>query len=55
MIEILLNMSGVMITLMVFYEKVKSFSDYGLNLDNYNNNNITHEIDLMMYASELKK
>ena len=40
---------------MEFCEKVKSFSDYGLILDNYNNNNIAHEIDLMMYASELKK
>lgn len=50
------HVSDVMIYfLMEFCEKVKSFSDYGLILDNYNNNNIAHEIDLMMYASELKK
>ena len=40
--------------LMEFADKVTSFSDYGLILDNYTENNINHKIDLIKYASELK-
>lgn len=40
---------------MEFSDKVNSLSDYGLILDNYNENNINHKIDLIKYASELKK
>ena len=39
---------------MEFTDKVNSFSDYGLILDNYTENNINHKIDLIKYASELK-
>ena len=41
--------------LMDFGNKVKSFSDYGLILDNYRRNDIDYKIDLIKYASELKK
>ena len=40
--------------LMDFTDKINSFSDYGLILDNYAENNINHKIDLIKYASELK-
>ena len=40
--------------LMEFTDKVNSFSDYGLILDNYTENNINHKIDLIKYTSELK-
>lgn len=40
--------------LMEFTNKVTNFSDYGLILDNYTENNINHKIDLIKYASELK-
>ena len=40
--------------LMEFDDKIKSFSDYGLILDNYGENNIAHKLDLIKYASELK-
>ena len=39
---------------MDFTDKINSFSDYGLILDNYAENNINHKIDLIKYASELK-
>ena len=41
--------------LMEFDDKIKSFSDYGLILDNYGENNISHKINLMEYACELKR
>lgn len=41
--------------LMYFDDKIKSFSDYGLILDNYRENNVAHKIDLINFASELKK
>ena len=41
--------------LMEFDDKIKSFSDYGLILDNYGENNIAHKINLMEYACELKR
>ena len=40
---------------MDFGNKVKSFSDYGLILDNYRRNDIDYKIDLIKYASELNK
>ena len=39
--------------LMDHCNKIKSFQDYGLILDNYKKNNIDHEIELIKYASEL--
>ena len=41
--------------LMEFDDKIKSFSDYGLILDNYGENNIAHKINLMEYDCELKR
>ena len=41
--------------LMEFDNKIKSFPDYGLILDNYREGNIAHKLDLIKYASELKK
>ena len=40
--------------LMEFDNKIKSFPDYGLILDNYREGNIAHKLDLIKYASELK-
>ena len=40
--------------LMEFSGEINTFSDYGLILDNYRQDNINHKIDLIIYSSKLK-